>query len=55
MSEKSKSKVKLRKFEGYEGGPDFRKTRAATEEERARILSKAKRGPVKRFLDKVTA
>ena len=55
MSEKSKKQVKLRDFEGYEGGPDFRKTRPAKKADRERILSKARRGPVKRFIDKVTA
>ena len=55
MSEESKKKIELRKFEGYEGGPDYRKTRTATKSERERILAKARRGPVKRLIDKVTA
>lgn len=55
MSVESKKKMKLRKFEGYQGGPDFRKTRTANDSERERILSKARRGLVKRLIDKVTA
>jgi len=39
---------------GYEG-PDFENMRVVEGEERERIIALAKRGPIKRFIDRLTA